>query len=98
MPPLARPLRATSADARSPLILTDVICARIMLRLGDIDEWQAVAKLPRRSDLAPGPVAMPVDASLVQRLLRDFGARTERADEIRAEAELRHVRNWTDGL
>ncbi len=98
MHPLSRPFRAHPADTRSPLILTDVICARIMLRIGDIEEWEALAKAPCRSEPKPGPVAMPVDASLVQRLLRDFGARTERADEIRAAAELRHVRSWTDGL
>lgn len=68
-----------------------------MMRLGDIEEWQAIAKMPYRSEPLPGPVALPVDASLVQRLLHDFGARTERADEIRAAAELRHVRNWNEG-
>jgi hypothetical protein len=97
MPPPVRTVRTISADAPSPLILTDVICARIMLRLGDIEEWEAVAKAPCQVKTEHRLAAMPIEASLVKRLLHDFGTRSEIAEEIRASAELSHVRNWNDG-
>jgi hypothetical protein len=40
-----------------------VICARIMLRLGDISEWEAMAKAPCQNEPALGLPAMSFDGS-----------------------------------